>query len=204
MPQPAKPDSNAPDRSPVALIIIDMINDLEFEGGDQLLTHALPVVEAIAALKQRARAAAIPVIYANDNFGRWRSDLRDTVEHCLHDNVRGQRLAQRLKPSQEDYFVLKPKHSAFFSTTLDTLLRYLGACRLILTGIAGDNCVLITAVDAYLRDFELIVPADCLASISDEENGRALAYMQRVLHATTTASSALDLDALHARPMREA
>jgi nicotinamidase-related amidase len=188
----------------VALIIIDMINDLEFEGGDQLLAHALPVVEAIAALKQHARAAGIPVIYANDNFGRWRSDLRDTVEHCLHDGVRGQRLAERLEPSGEDYFVLKPKHSAFFSTTLDTLLRYLGARRLILTGIAGDNCVLITAVDAYLRDFEVIVPADCLASISDEENARALAYMQRVLHADTTASVALDLDALRAPTMREA
>src|SRR5690242_484906 len=102
MPQPAKPDSNAPDRSPAALIIIDMLNDLEFEGGDRLLAHAVPVAESILALKRRARAVSIPVIYANDNFGRWRSDLHDTVDHCLHDGVRGQPLAERLRPDTHD------------------------------------------------------------------------------------------------------
>jgi nicotinamidase-related amidase len=146
----------------------------------------------------------IPVIYANDNFGRWRSDLRDTVDHCLHEHVRGRALAQRLRPDERDYFVLKPKHSAFFSTALDTLLRYLGSHRLILSGIAGDNCVMFTAMDAYLRDFELTVPADCLASISQDENDKALAYMQRVTHADITMSQSLDLDKLRRRLARSA
>ncbi|HXF63396.1 MAG TPA: isochorismatase family cysteine hydrolase [Caldilineaceae bacterium] len=184
---------SAPDDSPLALLIIDMINDLEYEGGEQLLGHALPVARRIAALKARAQAAGVPVIYANDNFGRWRSDFREVVNHCLHDGVRGRPLAELLVPHPDDYFVLKPKHSAFFGTTLDTLLKYLGARALILTGVAGDNCVLFTANDAYMRDLALYIPADCVASISAEENARALAYMQRVAKADIRPSSELDL-----------
>jgi nicotinamidase-related amidase len=184
---------NAPDSSPVALLVIDMINDLEFEGGERLLPHAVRAAARIAALKRRARASRVPVIYANDNFGRWRSDFREVVEHCLEDGVRGQPLAELLRPDPEDYFVLKPKHSAFYATTLATLLQYLGARRLILTGINGDNCVLMTAIDAYVRDFELHVPADCTASIMRRHNTDALAYMKRMLHADTRAGAKLDL-----------
>lgn len=187
---------SAPDNASVALLIIDMINDLEYEGGKQLLGHALPVARRIAALKARAQAADVPVIYANDNFGRWRSDFREVVNHCLHDGVLGRPLAELLAPHPDDYFVLKPKHSAFFGTTLDTLLKYLGAHTLILTGVAGDNCVLFTANDAYMRDLALYIPADCVASISAEENARALAYMQRVTKADIRPSSELDLEKL--------
>ena len=190
---PEQPDDSAPDRCAAALIIIDMINDLEFEGGEQLLQHAAPAAHAIAQLKARATAHGMPVIYANDNFGRWRSDFHQAVEHCLHDEVRGQILAERLRPGPDDYFVLKPKHSAFFSTTLATLLRTLCTRRLILTGIAGDVCVLLTAADAYLRDFDIAVPADCIASISADENAAALRYMQRVLRADVSTSGDLDL-----------
>lgn len=184
---------NAPDHSPVALLVIDMINDLEFEGGECLLPHAKRAASRIAALKRRARASWIPVVYANDNFGRWRSDFREAVRHCLEDDVRGQPLAELLRPEPEDYFVLKPKHSAFYATTLATLLQYLGARRLILTGINGDNCVLMTAIDAYVRDFELHVPADCTASIVRRHNTDALAYMKRMLRADTRAGAKLDL-----------
>lgn len=190
---------NAPDSSAAALVLVDVINDLEFEGGDELLRHAVPAAERIAALKARAREAGVPVIYANDNFGRWRSDFREVVEHCLRDDVRGRPVARLLRPDAEDYFVLKPKHSAFFATTLDTLLQYLGTRHMILAGIAGDVCVLFTASDAYMRDLHLHIPADCTASISEEENRRALAYMERVLGADTTPSAELDLEALAAR-----
>jgi nicotinamidase-related amidase len=188
---------NAPDQSPAALVLIDVINDLEFPGGEDLLAPALAAAERIAALRERARAAGVPVIYANDNFGRWRSDFREVIDHCLRDGVRGRPLVERLQPHPDDYFVLKPKHSGFFSTTLETLLAYLGTRRLILTGITGDICVLFTAHDAYMRDFGLHVPEDCIASEQREENERALAYMRRVLHADTTPSERLDLQELN-------
>ena len=189
---------SAPDQSPVALIIIDMINDLEWEGGERIVKPALAAAERIAALKREARARGIPVIYANDNFGKWRSDFREVVKHCLEDGVRGQRMVELLKPDRDDYFVLKPKHSAFFESTLATLLEHLGTRHLILTGITADICVLMTASDAYMRDYRVHVPPDCVASLESIDTKQALRYMQRVLHADVTPSAELDLDALGA------
>lgn len=187
---------NAPDKSEVALLLIDVINDLEFPEGDQLLQHALPMAHRIAALKERAKKEGIPVVYVNDNFGRWRSDFNAQVEHCLKDGVRGQPVVELLRPGEEDYFVLKPKHSGFFSTTLDTLLEYLGVRMVILTGIAANICVLFTANDAYMRDMHLIVPCDCVASNTEEENRYALDQMRKVLKADTRPSTELMLQAL--------
>jgi nicotinamidase-related amidase len=183
---------NVPDKSPVALVLIDVINDLEFDGGDKLLKHALPASRRIAALKAKARERRVPVIYANDNFGRWRSDFQQVVEHCLKDGVRGQSIAKILRPGAEDYFVLKPKHSAFYSTTMDLLLKYLEAKRVVLTGLTGDMCVLFTAADAYLRDLRISVPQDCVASQSPAENRKALQYISRVFKADTRSSTKLD------------
>lgn len=194
---------NAPDTAPTALVIIDMINDLEFDGGETLRDPAVRAAERIASLRKRCRAAGIPVVYVNDNFGRWRSDFREVIDHCLTAEVRGRRLVELLRPDSQDYFVLKPKHSAFYSTTFETLLEYLGAERLILTGITGDICVLFTAGDAHMRDFRIHVPADCIASVSEEHNRHALEYMQRVLDADATPSDELDLGRLSRRPDRE-
>jgi nicotinamidase-related amidase len=187
---------SAPDTCEGALLLIDVINDLEFEGGRALLAPALRAARKIRALKTRARAAGMPVIYANDNFGRWRSDFSQAVEHCLSGGVTGQPLAELLAPDREDYFVLKPKHSAFYSTTLELLLEYLNTKRVILTGFAGDACVLMTAADAYVRDIDVYVPSDCIASRSTAENRKALEYMARVFHADTTPSARLDLKKL--------
>ncbi len=115
---------------------------------------------------------------------------------ALQDGVRGQPLAELLRPEPEDYFVLKPKHSAFVATTMDTLLRYLGARSLILTGIAPDICVLFSANDAYMRDFELYVPADCVAANCAQENEHAPMYIERVLKANIQRSDQLDLGEL--------
>jgi len=183
---------NAPDKSDIALLLIDVINDLEFEGGDELLRDALPAALKIAHLKERAQQAGVPVIYVNDNFGRWRSDFKKIVSHCLRDQVRGRPIAELLAPDDDDYFVLKPKHSGFFSTTLDLLLEYLGVRKLVITGFAGNNCVLFTANDAYLRDYQLVVPADCTASIRTEENEYALKQMQQVLKASIPTASAVN------------
>lgn len=118
---------SAPDKCETALLLIDVINDLEFPEAEQILDTAIDMARNIDRLKQRAREACVPIVYVNDNFGKWKSDWRRTVEHCLGENVRGRPLVEILQPADDDYFVLKPKHSGFFSTTLDTLLRYLGS-----------------------------------------------------------------------------
>jgi nicotinamidase-related amidase len=189
---------NVPDNSGAALLLIDVINDFEFEGGDKLLPQALPVGRNIAWLKQEAKKLKIPAIYVNDNFGRWQSDFRKIVSHCRRDDVRGKPFVELILPDEEDYFVLKPKHSGFYSTTLDLLLSHLQARNLILTGIAGNNCVLFTANDAYMRDFKLFIPSDCVVSIEKEDNEYALRQMEEVLKADITPSRELDLAAIKA------
>ena len=182
---------SAPDESPVALLIIDMINAFDFEGADVMLPRALAAARAIAALKARAARARLPVVYVNDNFGRWRSDFRQILEHCLRS--RGREVAELLSPREEDYFVLKPKHSGFQFTTLGVLLEHLGAETLILTGVAANFCVLFTAHDAYMRDFRLLVPRDCVASLTEADDRYALEHMARVTKADVRLSTEIDL-----------
>jgi nicotinamidase-related amidase len=187
---------NAPDNSEVALLLIDVINDLEFEGAERLGEHVLPAAQNIKALKQRAKAAGIPAIYVNDNFGKWRSDFKKLVAHVIEDGTRGQEMAELLRPEDDDYFVLKPKQSGFYSTSLDILLKHLGTETLILTGVAGDICVLLTASDAHIRDYQLVVPSDCVASQDAGENQRVLKYMRRVLEANIQPASELNFQKL--------
>jgi nicotinamidase-related amidase len=176
---------NAPDTSDVAVLLIDLINDFEFIDGEKLFQQTLPVAKQIAGLKRRAKRAAVPIIYVNDNFGKWQSDFRKLLDHCLNGGVRGKPIAELLKPDEDDYFVLKPKHSGFYSTTLAILLEYLQVKTLVLTGVTADICVLFTANDAYMRDYRLMVPADCVASVNPDENRHALEHMRRVLKADT-------------------
>src|SRR3989440_8803327 len=184
---------SAPDKSDVALLLIDVINDLNFPEANQLLRYARPMARKILRLKERAKKAGVPVIYVNDNFGRWRSDFRRQVVHCLREKSRGREIVSLLQPEEDDYFVLKPKHSGFFSTTLETLLRYLGSKKLIVTGIAGNFCVLFTANDAYMRDYDLMIPSDCTVSNTAVENRQALALMRKFLKADTRSSTKLRL-----------
>jgi nicotinamidase-related amidase len=190
MPRPHHDRLNhAPDKSETALLLIDVINDLDFDGGEKLLTYALPMATALSSLKQRSKAAGVPAIYVNDNFGRWRSDFSKLVQHCLEPNVRGRAVVTHLTPEEDDYFVLKPKHSAFFQTNLEILLDYLGVGTLILTGMAGDICVLFSANDAYMRDFRIAIPSDCIASEDAESNRGVLMLMERVLKAEIAPST---------------
>src|SRR5687768_11174538 len=177
--------------SGTALLLIDVINDLAFNGSDVLVAQAEPMALRLSALKRRATAAGIPAIYINDNFGQWRSDFRQTVAHCTSRSSPGRRVSRRLRPTRRDYFVLKPKHSGFFDTTLDTLLASLGVRRVILTGIAGNICVLFTANDAYMREFELFAPADCMVSNTVADNDYALQQLESVLKGNVTPSTQL-------------
>ena len=161
------------------------------------------MAKRLAALAHRARDAGIAVIYVNDNFGKWRSDFRALLDHCRNDNVRWRELAEILAPGKSDYFVLKPKHSGFFSTTLDTLLEYLHVRTMIITGLTTDRCVLFTASDAHMRDLHIVVPEDCCAADSDQHHRDAIRMIQRVLGADVTASDSLDLTRLLEEPARE-
>ena len=174
-----------------ALLLIDVINDMAFEGSEALVAQAEPMASRLAMLKRRASAAGVPAIYINDNFGRWRSDFRRTVAHCTTHSSPGRRVSLRLKPTARDYFVLKPKHSGFFDTTLDTLLETLRIRRVILTGIAGNICVLFTANDAYMRDLKIFAPADCIVSNTAADNDHALRQINTVLKAQVADSCRL-------------
>jgi nicotinamidase-related amidase len=174
-----------------ALLLIDVINDLAFPGSEVLVAQAEPMALRLAVLKRRAAAAGVPVVYVNDNFGQWRSDFRQTVAHCTARTSPGRRVSQRLRPTARDYFVLKPKHSGFFDTTLDTLLGSLGTRRVILTGIAGNICVLFTANDAHMRDLKVYAPADCIVSNTVADNEHALRQIETVMKGQVAPSTRL-------------
>jgi nicotinamidase-related amidase len=199
MPYPDRnPDlhGNVPDSNEVALLIVDALNALDFPGSQAFVPKALRAARQIAALKARAAQSGIPCIYVNDNAGRWRSDLGALLTSCTRSEAPGRELGSLLLPRAEDYVVLKPKHSGFYSTTLDTVLTYLRSRRLILTGLSLERCLLFTANDAFLRDYELFVPRDCTAAIDEGDEAAALRILERVLNANTTASVELDLRAL--------
>ena len=190
---------NAPDKATVALLLVDVINDLEFPGGAELLVQAEPMAARLAAFKRRVKAAGVPAIYANDNFGRWQSDFATLVRHCTEEAVTGRAIARILGPEADDYFVLKPKHSAFFATPLQTLLAYLGVKTLILTGLTTDSCVSFTAADAFLRDYHVIVPEDCVTAIDPADHTHALRYMARVMKVDVRAADDIDIARLQRR-----
>jgi len=163
-----------PKPCPAALLIIDVINHFAFEGGDRLARNAAHMLAPVLRISRRARTANLPVIYCNDNFGQWRSDFRATFEACADPGTPGGRFVTRLQPAPTDYFVLKPRHSAFFSTPLQLVLDDLGARRIVLVGLATDGCVLATALDAHMRGYEVAVVREATAAQSEARKRRTL------------------------------
>jgi nicotinamidase-related amidase len=173
-----------------ALLVIDFMNPLDFDGGARLARFAVRAAERTAALKRRLVRARVPVIYCNDNFGNWDSDFTAVVAHCREVGGAPARMAELLAPEARDRSVLKPRHSAFFGTPLEFLLAELGVTRIVLAGLAADNCIMFTAHDAYLRKYALRVPSDCVASERDSYRREALAHMARVMKADVRPSRA--------------
>jgi nicotinamidase-related amidase len=182
-------------RPATALLLVDVINDFDFPGSEALVKAAETASVPLARLVARARKAGVPVVYVNDNFGAWRSDWRTVVAQCVSEDAPGHRVARRLRPTGDDYFVLKPKHSGFFSTPLDILLRYLGVETVVLTGFAADICILLTANDAYMRDYRVVVPRDCVASNTRAKTEFALREIREVLKGSTPRSASVRLAA---------
>ena len=177
----------------MALLVVDMLSDWEFPDAEALLAGAAAIAPRIAELRSRCRQAGVPVVYANDNRGRWRSDFREVVASARARGGAAAAIAEALAPARDDYFVLKPKHSGFHATPLDLLLRHLGVQTLLLTGVSSDQCVLYTAADARMHDYEVIVPRDCVATQSDERNARALRHFSEVLGLDTPLAAAIGL-----------
>lgn len=168
-----------------ALLLIDVINPMSFDGGEELYANALPAARQIATLKDALRRQGVPAIYVNDNFGCWDLGFRELVALHLRTANRGQPIIELLAPQSGDHFVLKPKHSAFYGTSLELLLHHLGARRLVFTGFAADICVWFSANDAHMRDYEVVVPEDCVASERASDAAFALAQMRRIMRADT-------------------
>ena len=120
--------------SDTALLVLDMVNRFDFEGGDRLAKAARAIVPRIETLRARFDAAGAPTIYVNDNFSHWQGQFGDLVAACRDAGGASASIVQRLAPRPHDYHVLKPKHSGFLATPLAILLAKLGARRLVLTG----------------------------------------------------------------------
>ncbi|MDH5833556.1 cysteine hydrolase family protein [Luteimonas kalidii] len=152
-------------RGPAALLVIDMINRLDFPGAERMAPGAIAAARRIQALRDRFHARDWPVIFANDNFADWRSDFRELVAMALNTDGAPATIAKLLAPDARDYVVLKPKHSAFLATPLPVLLAKLEVRRLLLTGLALESCVLATAADANAREFEVAIVRDAVAGL---------------------------------------
>lgn len=172
-----------------ALIIVDIINDFQFDMGDVLSKKTRNITEHLLALKEHAAKMKWPIIYINDHFGIWQDDIAAIIKKCK--NGRSAYIIDRLAPNDSDYFLIKPKHSAFYGTALETLLHELHVDHLIITGIAGNICVLFTANDAYMREYEITIPRDCIASNNEKDNKYALTMMENVLFANITTAKAI-------------
>ena len=188
MPGKAAP---SPQRRDTALLIVDMINPLDFPGARALQKQAIPVARTIARLKDRLKARGVPVVYVNDNFTHWLRDFHELVAICSEPDAPGAPLVMPLAPEHDDYLVLKPKHSAFLASPLDLLLRQLQVRHVVVTGIAGDGCVMTTAADAHMREYAVTVPSDCCASITPARNRRALQVLRDSMGIDTRASRAV-------------
>ena len=174
-----------------ALLIIDMITDLDFTGGKEMLPGVKSAAEAIARLCGECRAAGVPIVYVNDNYGQWHSERSKLIERV--EGSPAAEVVRPLMPEDDDFFVVKPQFSGFYATNLPVLLPKLGASRLILTGISADICVLFTAADAHMRAYDLWVPADCVASQDAQRTRWALDIMAHSMKAETARAADLDL-----------
>lgn len=176
----------------VALVLIDVINAFDFPGSRALIRAAEKAAPRIELLARRARESRAPVIYVNDNFGKWTSDFRATVAACTRPNLAGRAVAERLRPMDGDYFVLKPQHSGFYATPLELLLQHLHVHTLVLAGFATNICVVFTANDAHMRGHHLVVPRDAVGANTPALTRTALEHVRVALGGKTPLARTVD------------
>jgi nicotinamidase-related amidase len=174
-----------------ALLVLDLVSEFEFDDWRRILAVAQRIAPRISRLKARANAAKVPVIYVNDTAGKWESDQTRFVERCLAKSARGRKVVRRIEPLPEDYFIFKPKHSAFYATPLAELLERLATRELILTGLTSHQCVLFTAMDAHIREYNVVVPRDCIGAAIPAQTRYALFVLNQALEAATPSSTSI-------------
>ena len=179
------------DMSQSALIVIDMINTYEHADADLLLPSVRKAVPPIVRLLERARAADVPVIYVNDNFGEWRSHHGEILEKALSGPHAD--LVEPIRPDEDSLFVVKARHSIFFETPLSYLLAQLGVRQVILCGQVTEQCVLYSALDAHIRHLGVIVAEDAVAAIHSDLADAALRMMQRNMDAVIRTAERIEL-----------
>ena len=168
--------------SETALLVIDMLNTYQHEDAELLAGNVADIVEPMAGLISRARDRDdVDVIYVNDNYGDFSMDFEDIVSAALG----GERpdLVKPIAPDEDSLRVLKVRHSAFYASSLGYLLGRLNTENLIVTGQVTEQCILYSALDAYVRHFSFIVPPDCVAHIDPKLGDAALTMMNKNMHA---------------------
>jgi nicotinamidase-related amidase len=183
-----------PDRAahPTALLVIDMISRWDFPDAPALLPRALAIAPRIAELAARwRRDAKWPVVFANDNHGRWRSERTQLFEAAIDAGGDAARIARTLKPDDDDYFVIKPKHSAFHATPLALLLRHLAVRRVVPVGVTSDQCILATAADARMHEIDIVIARDAVEAPTPERLQASIRHFEDVLELPTYAADEL-------------
>jgi nicotinamidase-related amidase len=166
----------AADAPKTALLVVDMITSYDFEDAGKLIDSARQAVPNIASLLERARDEDVDVIYVNDNYGDWRSSSAELVEGVL----KGEHgdLLEPIVPDERSLFVLKPRHTCFYETPLAYLLGQRDIGRVVFTGQATEQCIVYSALDAYVRHFQVAVATDAVAHIHEDLAQAALRMME--------------------------
>ena len=168
--------------SDTAVIVIDMLNSYEHEDAEKLTPSVADIVEPLSGVISAARKRDdVDLIYVNDNYG----DFTASQEDLVHRALEGERpdLVKPIVPEKGEIFLQKVRHSAFYATSLAYLLRTLEPTRLILTGQVTEQCILYTALDAYIRHFQMVVPPDGVAHIDADLGKAALRMMEENMRA---------------------
>jgi nicotinamidase-related amidase len=169
-----------------ALIVVDMLNHYEHEDADLLMSDVERILSPLERLIHEARTRSIESVYVNDNHGDWGAGRQELVERALAGAA--PHLVEPIVPPAELPFVVKRRHSIFYQTLLEYLLREHGVTRIILAGQVTEQCILYSALDAYLRHFEVFIARDCVAHIQEDLADAAFRMMECNMHADVVAS----------------
>jgi nicotinamidase-related amidase len=170
-----------------ALIVVDMLNAYDHEDADRLVESVERVVEPIAGLVKRASEQGVEVIYVNDNYGDWNSSQEELAQAAL--NGRRPDLVEPILPPDDADFVIKARHTIFYMTPLEYLLGQKQIDHLVLAGQVTEQCILYSALDAYVRHFEVTIPTDAVAHIHEDLAEAALNMMERNMRAELVAAA---------------